>query len=203
MKNLYFFPLLGLLFLGAGCASATSQTVQDSTSVSNESLQADEIIQIEQVDTTTYAMSSDIVLFAAPENWFVRQADAGGGSVITIQASKDDEEGMDILVANPWPNDGVEVTYEEWLATYSFAESLGSRVIGGYTFSQYEGEVNGEALTAYTATIDEERPIYIKIQVRTELLEVTDVLDSIVFFPSEEAQSSAQPIPEWALADRE
>jgi hypothetical protein len=148
-------------------------------------------------------MSSSIVLFAAPESWFVRQADAGGGSVITIQASKDDEEGMDILVANPWPTDGVEVTYEQWLAKYSFTESLGSREIGDYTFSQYEAEVNGKALTAYTAVVDEERPIYIKIQVRTESSQITDVLDSLVFFPSQEVQSSAQPMPEWTIADRE
>ena len=193
-----FSLLLMLVLVGAGCSTPVSDVPSAQPASTTETA-----AETQTTNILTYAMSSGIVLFTAPENWFVRQADAGGGSVITIQATKDDEEGMDILVANPWSTDGVEVTYEQWLAKYSFTESLGSREIGGYTFSEYDIQVNGKSLTAYTAVIDEVRPLYIKIQVRTESPEITDVLSSLAFFPSEEVQSSAQPIPEWQLSDRE
>lgn len=141
-------------------------------------------------------------MFSTPKNWFVRQADGGGFSSITIKASKDDDQGMDISVQTPLDaSTGEKMAYEDWIATLDLTDIQGIRSVDGFAFSQHERALNTETVTAYVATIDSERPIYILIQTRNETAEIESVLNSITFFPSSDLQSGAQPIPEWQLAD--
>lgn len=90
--------LFALVFLGVGCSSAVSvddqsvgvepaaeTVVQDTTDVSNSSVM--------------YRTSGKIdIVFRVPEDWFVRQADAGSASIITIREVKSSEPQMTITL---------------------------------------------------------------------------------------------------------
>lgn len=88
--------LLTFVFLGAGCAqSSVNQEFFAEDSDSQEQVQIVE----EEIDMTTYVMSSKVsVLFEAPTGWFVRQADAGPVSIVTIREAKSSEAQMTIKV---------------------------------------------------------------------------------------------------------
>ncbi len=88
--------LLGLVLLGAGCAqSSVNQEFFAEDSNAQERVQIVE----EEIDMTTYVMSSKVsVLFEAPTGWFVRQADAGSVSIVTIRETKSSEFQMTIKV---------------------------------------------------------------------------------------------------------
>ena len=181
---------LPVILLGAGCASVTKP--QPEPVVVQEKTVPDVI----QTEVTSYVMSSGIVMLTAPSGWAVRQLDAGGASVIEVEGADPASQWMFVIIASTkdWDTDE-PVSYQAWLEQDELASPKGSREIDGVAMDTFElMDQSGTTELSYTGILEPDRPLYVRVRVPSQSSQAQQLLDSIIFFPTDEERASAQVI---------
>jgi small ligand-binding sensory domain FIST len=179
-----FTIILSFVLLGAGC-------------VRNVVIEPIVVPQQEtEISPTTYVMSSGDVMLTLPIGWSVRQLDAGGASVVEAYGDDPAAQWTYIVVASPVDFDsGEALSYQAWLDQYELANPVGSREVGGVVMDSFELITeSGENELSYTAVLDPDRPLFARVRVPASNIQATQILDSIIFSPTDEQRASAQVI---------
>lgn len=180
--------ILSIVFLGAGCALESEHVSQPQFEAVTDSTV--------ETSPSNYAMSSGVVMLTAPIGWSVRQLDAGGASVVEVYGEDPVSQWAYIIVSSPADLDsGEQVSYEAWLEQNGLSSLVGTQQIGGVTMDKFELlSQNNESELNFTAALDPSRPLYARVRVPASNAQAEQILSSLVFFPTDEQQSSAQTI---------
>ena len=177
-----------LILLGAGCAITTPSSVVDVTAV--------ETSTPTPILTTSYVMSSDLLMFSAPSDWSVVQRDGAGGSAIEIESPLGVLMVISVEIAETF--EGTTIAYQDWLASdFDFSDAGSTTIVGGYRFDVHEvvtDDQNGRWVL--TSEIQgEDRRYFVDIWLPLDAQTSQQViLDSLKFNPNVEERSTAQVI---------
>lgn len=179
-----FLSLSALLLVGAGCAQSIS------TSYSSDPSQIEAVE--EESAQTAYVMSNNFLLFSAPSDWSVVQRDAGNASSIQIDAPTGI---LVISIQRAQTFEGDALVYESWLSENFDVAPTSTTTVAEYSFDVFEVSTSDDekrrVLTAEISSQDTDSFVKITLPMDADP-DLSAVVDSFVFNPSEEAREDAQ-----------